>query len=244
MIRILRADAGQTFGRGPFRIRRMHPGAILGVGADAPFGPLSVVDHANLAVGTVVRMHEHKNDEILSYMWRGTMLHEDTEGHRIAVSANKLMMMNAGKSFWHEERTPEEPVEMLQIFVRPSEADLPALVNFHDRPDGTPTGRWGLIAGPEGGNAPLTVRNAVHVYDTQLRVGQAIEVPVIGGLSPWLYVMDGAVQIGDVRISKGDSVSDLDQPLPSVSYITDATLVLFLVDRAAPGSTAGTISGR
>ena len=96
MLRILRADAAQSFARGPFRIRRIRPGVMLGAGAAPAFGPFSVMDHADLAVGTVVRMHEHRNDEILSYMWRGTMLHEDTAGHRIPISANKLMMMNAG----------------------------------------------------------------------------------------------------------------------------------------------------
>jgi redox-sensitive bicupin YhaK (pirin superfamily) len=243
MLHILRADAGQSRERGPLRIRRIRPGAVLGAGADPAFGPLSVIDHANLAVGTVVRMHEHKNDEILSYIWRGTMLHEDTAGQRIPISANKLMMMNAGESFWHEERTPDDPVEMLQIFIRPSEADLPALVDFHDRPDGVPTGRWGLVAGPEGSNAPLTVRNAVRVYDLHLHEGQEIEVPAVGGLSPWLYVMDGAVEVGGERLGKGDAVSDLNQPLPTVCAMTDATLVLFLVDRTAPASIAGTISG-
>lgn len=106
MLSLLRAEASQSFGRGPFRIRRMHPGAIFCIGADIAFGSLSVVDHASLAVGTVVPMHEHKNDEILNYLWRGTMLHQDTAGNRIPLAANKLMMMNAGRSFWHEERTP------------------------------------------------------------------------------------------------------------------------------------------
>ncbi len=243
MLKILRADAGQTFGRGPFRIRRMHPGAIFGSGAASAFGPLSVVDHANLAVGTVVRMHEHKNDEILSYLWRGTMLHEDTAGHRIAISANKLMMMNAGKSFWHEERTPYEPVEMLQIFVRPSEADLPAMVSFHDRPDGAPRGSWGLVAGPAGSSAPLTIRNSVRVYDLHMSAGGEIDVPAVSSLSPWLYVMDGAIEIGGERLNKGDAVTDLNQQLQKLRIMSDATLVLFLVDRAAPASMAGTISG-
>jgi|1186.fasta_scaffold05876_3 redox-sensitive bicupin YhaK (pirin superfamily) len=243
MLQVLRAAAGQTHNRGSFHIRRMRPGVVLGDGADPAFGPLSAIDHANLDVGTVVRMHEHRNDEILSYLWRGTMFHEDTAGHRIPISANKLMMMNAGKSFWHEERTPDEPVEMLQIFVRPNEADLPALVNFYDRPDGAPMGEWGLVAGPKGTNAPLTVRNAVRVYDVHLHERQEIAAVVVEGLSPWLYVMDGVVEVGTERLGKGDAVSDLDQPLPIVRALGDATLVLFLVDRAAPASLAGTISG-
>lgn len=47
------------------------------------------------------------------------MIHEDSAGHRIAIGPHKLMMMNAGRSFWHEESAPEGAVEMLQIFVRP-----------------------------------------------------------------------------------------------------------------------------
>jgi redox-sensitive bicupin YhaK (pirin superfamily) len=188
-------------------------------------------------------MHEHNNDEILSYLWRGTMVHEDTTGDRVAISANKLMMMNAGQSFWHEERTPDEPVEMFQIFIRPREADLPASVAFYDRPDGTPTGEWGQVAGPEGTDAPLTIRNAVRVYDVHLHEGQVIEAVAVNGLSSWLYVMDGVVEVGTERLGKGDAVSDLDQPLPIVRALGDATLVLFLVDRTAPASLAGTISG-
>jgi redox-sensitive bicupin YhaK (pirin superfamily) len=221
----------------------MRPGAVLGDGASPAFGPLSAIDHANLDVGTVVKMHEHKNDEILSYLWRGTMVHEDTTGDRTAISANKLMMMNAGESFWHEERTPDAPVEMLQIFVRPREADLPASVAFYERPDGTPIGEWGQVAGPEGVDAPLTIRNTVRVYDARLHEGQTIEAVKIEGLSPWLYVMDGVVKVGAERLGKGDAVSDLDQSLPTIRALSDATLVLFLVDRTAPASTAGTISG-
>ncbi|KQT52317.1 MULTISPECIES: pirin family protein [unclassified Aureimonas] len=243
-MQILRASQNTPHGQGSFKIRRVRPGAIVGPDAGPAFGPLSVIDHANLGVGTVVKMHEHVNDEILSYLWHGTMLHEDRAGHKIPISAQKLMMMNAGASFWHEERTPDEPVEMLQIFVRPREADLPAAVHFLDRPKGVPKGEWGMIAGPEGSDAPLTIRNSVKVYDVAIAASAEIDVPSADGLSPWLYVMDGAVKIGGETLSKGDAASDLDTPLPKVRATADATLVLFLVDRKATASQSGTISGR
>jgi hypothetical protein len=56
--------------------------------------------------------------------------------------------------------------------------------------------------------------------------------------------MDGAVTVGDARLGKGDAVTDLDRALATVHAESAATLVAFLVDRAAPASTAGTISGR
>jgi redox-sensitive bicupin YhaK (pirin superfamily) len=121
---------------------------------DPAFGPLSVVDHANLDVGTLVHMHEHTNDEILTYLWRGTMVHEDSGGYKVALSPNKLMMMNAGRGFWHEESTPETPVAALQIFIRPLEADLAAGVQFFDRPAPISTGHWHLIGGPATADDP------------------------------------------------------------------------------------------
>jgi redox-sensitive bicupin YhaK (pirin superfamily) len=210
VMQILRAHQSPTHGNGGFRVRRVRPGVIAGPSADPAFGPLSVIDHAHVSVGMVVKMHEHKNDEILSYVLRGTTLHEDSSGHRVTVSANKLMMMNAGKSFWHEESAHDEPVEGLQIFVRPCEADLPAAVSFFDRADGPSEGTWSLVAGPEDGDAPLKFRNAVWLYDIRLHEGQEISVPIAAGLSPWLYIMDGVVEVGGERLGKGDAVSDSD----------------------------------
>lgn len=240
MIQTLSADAGQRFERGPFRIRRIRPGAVRGAGADPAFGPFSIVDHADLAVGTVVKMHEHVNDEILSYLWRGTMIHEDSAGHREALTPRRLMMMNAGRSFWHEESTPDQAVEMLQIFFRPCEADLDGRVQFLDRP-GTPAEGWTLIAGPDGSDAPLAVRQSVRVYDAHPAAGTTLDIPVVAGLSPWLYVMDGSVTVGDRPLGKGEAAAG---DLSIVRVETGATLVLFLVDLAAEGSRAGTISGR
>jgi quercetin 2,3-dioxygenase len=243
MLRILPADAGQTFEQGSFRIRRIRPGAILGSDGDLAFGPLSVIDHARLGVGTLVRMHEHKNDEILSYMWRGSMVHEDSTGQRIVVSPERLMMMNAGASFRHEESTPDGPVEMLQIFIRPRQADLPGVVQFHDRL-AVRSEQWSLIGGPQESDAPLKIRQRVMVHDARLESGQAIVPLSAPGLTPWLYCMDGTVNVGQVRLEKGEAATDLDDPLPKVHAHADATLVLFLVDRLAQSSTAGTISGQ
>lgn len=137
-MQILRAQSTPTLGSSDFQIRRVRPGAIAGKENDPALGALACFDDASLAQGKVVSMHEHKNDEILTYLVRGTMIHEDSTGHRVPVSANKLMIMNAGASFWHEESVVDGPVEALQIFVRPREADLPAAVAFYDRPNGVP----------------------------------------------------------------------------------------------------------
>lgn len=241
---ILRAGQSQRFTSGPFSIRRMSPGQSLPSLRSNAFGPLSVIDHANLGAGTLVAMHEHVNDEILSYMWKGSMVHEDSEGHRISLSSQKLMMMNAGKSFWHEESTPEGPVEMLQIFIRPRESGLEGEVQFMDRPDGSQRDEWTLLAGPEGNNAPLIVRQDVYVYDILLSDGQTTVPPYTPGLANWLYVMDGSLILGDDHLDKGDSIAVEEGKMPAVRAEGDTTIVCFQVRLDAPAILNGTISGR
>jgi redox-sensitive bicupin YhaK (pirin superfamily) len=243
MLKILRAQASRGFEQGPFKIRRVRPGLIFGATADPAFGPLAVLDHANLGVGTLVRFHEHVNDEILSYMWRGTMVHADSSGNRVALSPDRLMMMNAGQSFWHEESAPSDSVEMLQIFIRPREADLPGEVQFHDRDDTIADGRWHLIAAPETGAAPLRIRQQVMVYDVRLPAGREIEIPRADGMQQLLYVFDGEISAGSADLVKGDALADDENPLPPIKAIRPATLLAFLVDRRADATRAGTISG-
>lgn len=243
MSRIQRREASSVFRQGPFEIRRIRPGRIRSEGADPALGPLAAIDHANLGVGTIVSMHEHRNDEILSYLRRGLMVHQDSAGHRVSLSPERIMMMNAGRSFWHEETAPDSPVEMLQIFIRPSEADLDGRVNFLDLEAVEKTQGWRLIAGPEDSGAPLQIRNSVVVQDAFLPRGNSLPSPFQAGMVLWLYVMDGEAVISGQTLTKGDAITDLDGPLGDILAAADATLIAFLVDPKAPASTAGTISG-
>ena len=243
MLKMLDAKAVQTFKRGPFRIQRIRPGAMVGSGEELALGPLSVVDHATLEVGTLVGMHQHRNDEILSYIWRGVMEHKGSNGNRIELSPHRLMLMGAGTGIEHEESSPVERVEMLQIFVRPEAEDLPPRVQFWDRPVSTAMSDWQLIAGPEASDAPLKFRQRVMVFDIHARAGEQLEVPTEPGITPWVYLIDGTLTAGDKQLNPGDALADSDAPLPPLNIERDAMLVAILVDTTAHASRAGTVSG-
>ena len=151
------------------------------------------------------------------------------------------MMMNAGESFWHEEKVTEDEVEMLQIFVRPSETNLPPKIQFHDKP--TNNRNWYVMVGPEGSEAPLYVRQNVFILDAHPKAGEELEVPIYDGFIPFLYVMNGEITIQDFTIGKQEAVTDLVDPLPPLVANEDTTIVLFFVDMNAPMSMDGTISG-
>lgn len=227
--------------RGPFSITRVQPGKILGKVGDTAFGPLSNIDHAVLQKGLTIKMHEHVNDEILSYVHSGVMHHRDSAGFEAPIAPGELMMMNAGESFWHEEKVNKDEVEMLQIFIRPNETNLSAEIQFHDK--SLDNRDWYVMVGPEGSDTPLYVRQNVYILDAHPKAGEELEVPIYEGLQPFLYVMNGEISVEALTIGKQEAVTDLDKPLPPIIANKDSTLVLFFVDMNASMSMAGTISG-
>lgn len=242
MIRKLTSDKHTQPFRGPFSITRVQTGDILGNDAkDTAFGPLSYIDHAVMQKGLTIKMHEHVNDEILSYVWRGKMYHRDSAGIEVAVTPGNLMMMNAGKSFWHEEKVKQDHVEMLQIFVRPRKPDLDPDIQFHEKPIANRD--WYLMAGPEGSKAPLFVRQNVYIFDAHPKQGDQLNIPSYKNFKPFLYVMDGEITAGELIVRKYEAITDLDEALPVIQINKDSTLVLFLVDMNAQMSLMGTISG-
>ncbi|OXS72197.1 quercetin 2,3-dioxygenase [Lysinibacillus sp. KCTC 33748] len=241
---ILRNEQAYSNGGGVFSLQIHRPGLIDGIfeKEDHAFGPLSRIDHAKIGKGTMIRMHEHINDEILSYMWQGEMLHEDSSGLKETCSSTKLMIMGAGRSFFHEESTPTGPVEMLQVFIRPSEKDFEPRVQFAEMklPE---VSDWRLIAGPTEAKAPLEIRQQIIVYDVHGKIDEAFTLPIVAGYTPWLYVMDGEIMAHGESLYKGDAISGTAEELTTIQITKDSTVVLFLVDLKAPMTLAGNFSG-
>lgn len=231
---------------GPFRLRRIWPGASIKDPNDAGFAGLGVIDHANLLPGMVVKMHEHRNDEIISYLRSGRMRHTDSADRSEVISNERLMVMNAGRGFSHEEEVVgDEPINMLQIFVRPTTADLEPGVQFLELDNEQRQGRWRLLTGPIGSEAPTHVRQAVYLYDAHVTVDSELDLPSKSGFDGWLYVFSGRVTVGDHSVDKNAALT-ISQDVGAVRLTADADsdVVFFLVDRCAPFSLAGTISGR
>jgi redox-sensitive bicupin YhaK (pirin superfamily) len=242
---ISRASERHIIDQGKFIIRMISPGKKLGDPKD-PFGlgPLGRMDHSTLDPGMVIPMHPHMNDEILSYMRKGQMMHRDSHGHIELLYGHYMMMMNAGKVFYHEETCmddADEKVEMLQIFFRPEEDDLESKVQFHHFEFYHSLDEWRLIGGPQGSDAPLLIRSQAWLYDTHLKY-DTIETPPLEkeGLAGFLYVFDGSVTVlgsNDV-LQKGDHVV-LQNETITVQADDEADLVFFVLDTKSKYSRNG-----
>lgn len=232
----MRGDFSQGFG-----VEILYPGLAL-TSDDSGIGPIARIDRAEVQPGQLIGMHPHKDDEILTYIRGGTMLHRDTVGNEKKLNKTHFMMMNAGHTFQHEElMLGNRPVKALQIFLRPHVADLEPAVQFHNFSEGYSVDNWRLLAGPK--TAPLTVRSDARVFDARINEGNQLRLPTSEmGRSLLLYVYSGRVKLGDEIVGNGESALTTSLDLhPSASVTSD--VVLFSFDPKAEVYRGGMFSG-
>ncbi|MDK4715996.1 pirin family protein [Rhizobium sp. CNPSo 4039] len=232
----MRGDVSQGFW-----VEILYPGLTL-TSDDSGIGPIGRIDRAQVQPGHLIGMHPHKDDEILTYIRDGEMLHRDTVGNEKTLDKTHFMMMNAGHTFQHEElMLGDRPVRALQIFLRPNAPDLQPMVQFHEFPKEDSVDRWRLIAGPSA--APLKVRSDVSVFDAHIAKGVHMRLPAEEtGRHFVLYVYAGKVSVAGEVISEGESAFTSDRDL-EISALAASDVVLFSFAPDAEVYRGGMFSG-
>ena len=230
--------------QGKFRTRFNFPGRNLPDHDDHGYGPLSTVVESFMDPGTLIRMHQHRDEEIVSWVPAGVMRHDDREGNELVTDSEHLLVMNAGSGFWHAEETlaDDPPLRMLQIFVRPQEIGLEPGIQHGPLPEPEPN-EWRRVFAPAGADHPFTVRNAVDCYDVRLDADAGATLPEIEGRDAYVYVFEGAVDVDGVALDETESVLWTGDGAPPTVSAGDegATVVAFLIDPDAPVTRQGTI---
>jgi len=246
MIKIIPASEQKIIDRGKFIIRLLEIGNTLPNHNDHGLYQLGRVDHATLEGKMVIPMHLHKNDEILSYIRKGEMIHKDSEGSNVSIHNQYLMMMNAGSGFYHEEAVPNEGeiTEMLQIFMRPRKDELQPKVQFHHFEEMYSINNWRLIGANETSNAPLKINSDIEVFDTRLQYNIEIEVPKLkSNQVGYLYVFTGDLELSNkTHLKTRDAVIFEDENF-TVKSKQQADLILFILDKTSEVSRNGLFSG-
>ncbi|KQT27629.1 pimeloyl-CoA dehydrogenase [Chryseobacterium sp. Leaf405] len=231
---------------GGFGIQILYPGLIQPELDDTGFSTIGRIDHARITPGTLIPMHPHRDDEIITYLRSGTVKHLDSEKHTDNISNRRLMVMNAGANFYHEEKVLEEGgvLEGLQIFIRPETAGLVPQVQFYQLPEIYSDNHWRKIAG-KGDDYPLQIRSSTWLMDLRLEKNQEITLPEAPSENAvfLFYVFAGKINVNEtMALVTGESVLvEMENPTFRATETTD--IVLFITQKNAVHFDGGMYSG-
>ena len=169
--------------------------------------------------GTGFETHPHRDMEIVTWVLRGSLVHQDSTGHSGVIYPGLAQRMSAGRGILHSEKndswtltgheTHSEPVHFVQMWVVPDESGIDPGYQQLEIDDELLTGGLVTIASgmPEHRDATaINIRSRyAALHGARLRPGDSVELPDAPYLH--LFVPRGSVTLEDAdNLAQGDAV--------------------------------------
>ncbi len=202
-------DSKHSFAFGHHRDRRNTHHGLLLVNNDDIVSP-----------GTGFDTHPHQDMEIVTWVLRGSLVHQDSMGHAGVIYPGLAQRMSAGTGILHSEKNDAarfdpsrdahtEPVHFVQMWVVPDEQGIDPGYQQLEIPPTELDGRLAVVATgmPRHADvAAIRIKNRyAALHAARLRPGQSVQLPEAAYLH--LFVPVGAVELeGAGRLETGDAV--------------------------------------
>ena len=193
------------------------------------FRSLRVINQDVVAPKGGFPTHPHDNMEIFSYVLRGALSHEDSMGNRKTLHPGEIQMMSAGSGVTHSEfnHSSDEEVELLQIWIRPSKADLePSYAEWTPSEEQSSAAK-ALVISPDGREQSAVIHQDAFVHRIQLKAGESVSHELAEGRGAWLQIIQGELRLNEASLSAGDAGSTQEAGTLKVTAQSDAEALLF-----------------
>ncbi|WP_341303660.1 pirin family protein [Pseudomonas sp. TMP25] len=192
------------------------------------WGHLRVWNDDTIAAHSGFPTHPHRDMEIITYVRKGAITHQDNLGNRGRTEAGDVQVMSAGTGIAHSEFNEEDQAtQIFQIWIMPNERGLPPTWGTKPFPKGERSGAFVTLAsGLPGDSEALPIRADARLVAATLKAGQSANYPITAGRKVYLVAASGQIDVNGVVAAAGDSVAISNERLLLVSALEDSEIVL------------------
>ncbi|MBX3485406.1 pirin family protein [Phenylobacterium sp.] len=216
------ADHGWLKARHHFSFASYHDPDNMG------WGPIRVWNDDEIAPNSGFPPHPHADMEIVTYVRKGAITHQDSLGNQGRTEAGDVQVMSAGSGIRHAEYNLEpETTTLFQIWIEPSTTGGKPSWGAKPFPKGDRAGRFVTLAsGIAGDDDALPIRTDARVAGATLKAGETTEYVLGKARHAYLVPATGAVEVNGVRLDARDGAAVRDEEVLRVRALEDAEVVL------------------
>ena len=193
------------------------------------FGPLRVINEDRVAPGAGFGTHAHRDMEIVSYVLAGELAHKDSLGNGSSIRPGDVQRMSAGTGVTHSEFNPSrtEAVHFLQIWIQPSEKNLPPSYEEKRFTAAEKRGRLRLIASPDRSNGSVLIHQDARLYAGLIDAAESAQLAVGTARRIYAHVARGSIKANGVALEAGDALRVTETGELRLSEGRDAEVLVF-----------------
>lgn len=192
------------------------------------WGALRVWNDDEIAANSGFPPHPHEDMEIITYVRKGAITHQDSLGNKGRTEAGDVQVMSAGSGIRHAEYNLEpETTTLFQIWIEPTRFGGAPSWGAKPFPKGDRSGRFVTLAsGFEDDTDALPIRTDGRVLGATLKAGETIDYPLEPSRHAYLVPATGSIEVNGVKLNHRDGAAITDLTSITITALEDAELVL------------------
>ena len=191
-------------------------------------GAIRVWNDDEIAPNTGFPPHPHREMEIITYVRRGAITHEDNLGNRGRTQAGDVQVMSAGSGIRHAEYNREdETTTLFQIWIEPDRAGGRPSWGTKPFPHAHRAGEFvALASGFESDMDALPIRAEARVLGATLKAGERAEYRLGTRRHAYLVPTTGKIEVNGRIVNARDGVAVTNETALTAKAIEDTEIVL------------------
>ncbi|HKO07531.1 MAG: pirin family protein [Alphaproteobacteria bacterium] len=194
------------------------------------FGPLRVWNDDRIKPRGGFAPHGHRDMEIITYIRRGAVTHEDHLGNRGRTEAGDVQVMSAGAGIVHSEYNLEaEPTELFQIWIEPAAQGLKPGWGTRSFPSDLRAGRFVVLASGRSthhGSEALPIHQDAALLCASAEAGSKLTHALEPGRRAYLVAPRGRISVNGIAAKARDGLAITNEERLEIGIEEESEIVL------------------
>jgi redox-sensitive bicupin YhaK (pirin superfamily) len=191
-------------------------------------GRLRVWNDDEVAPGTGFDPHPHRDMEIVTYIRKGAITHQDNLGNVGRTEAGDVQVMHAGTGIVHAEYNKEkEPTLLFQIWILPDRTGVAP--GWSTKAFPRDAGGLSVLASgrpADAGSDALHLNADAAVFAGTLAAGQTAELTLQPGRAAYVVPVNGSITLNGVAAKARDGLAVTDEQTLTIVATEGTELVV------------------
>jgi quercetin 2,3-dioxygenase len=216
------ANHGWLKAKHHFSFARYHDPKRMG------HGSLRVWNDDEIAPNTGFPPHPHAEMEIITYVRKGAVTHEDSLGNKGRTEAGDVQVMSAGSGIRHAEYNREdETTALFQIWIEPGAKGGEPSWGTKPFPKAERSGQFvALASGFAGDDDALPIRADARVLGATLKAGETAEYRLGTARHAYLVPATGLIEVNGLKVGPRDGLAIENETALTVRALENSEIVL------------------
>lgn len=165
--------------------------------------------------------HPHANMEIISYIVKGEITHQDSMGNKEILKRGEVQYLSAGDGIYHSEYNHHktEDLRLLQIWILPPSNNRPKLYGSHKYIYEERKNKLLKIVSSQAGDANVKIHQDVNIYVSEIDKGEMIEFTLNVNRQLYFVQIEGTSTINGVFLEEGDALEITQEKLLKIEAL-------------------------